>query len=77
MGWMGLKSQLVYTLKAMGADCDENGNVLIFGAPVIQGLDDEEVVVNDEVEYTVQGQRRSVAGTMNSTGYGLRGIKVF
>jgi hypothetical protein len=77
MGWMGLKRELIYTLKTMGADLDELGNVMLFREPPAVGLGGEEVVVPDGCEYAVGGRRRNVASAMGATSYGLRGVKVF
>jgi hypothetical protein len=74
---MGLRRELVYTLKTMGADLDSTGNVKLFNEPPAVGFDGEEVVVPDGCEYEVGGERRNVAHAMGATSYGLRGIKVF
>lgn len=76
MGWMG-KSELVYTLKSMGADLDDNGQIKLFGEPPCVGFGGNEVMVPDGCEYEVNRQRRNVAHSMNATSYGLRGITVF
>jgi hypothetical protein len=77
MGWFGLKQEMIYTLKSMRADLDEQGNIKLYGEPPAIGFGGEEVVVPDGCDYSVGGDRRSVAGALGATSYGLRGIKVF
>lgn len=73
MGWIGTAHHLEYTLRLMGADTDKEGKILIGGsAPLsFMGLG-EEVVVDDECCYFINGQRINVAGAMRQTSYGLK-----
>jgi hypothetical protein len=72
MGWIGMAHQLEYTLRSMGADTDEDGRILITGsAPVsFMGMG-EEMVIDDECMYLVNGQKASVAIAMKQTSYGV------
>lgn len=75
-GWFGDRRMVLYSLGVVGADRDPEGSFLIAEKPVAQGLDPDEVVVPEETVYFVRGKRLSLAGLMNSTSYGLRGVKV-
>ena len=71
MGWIGPTHQLLYTLKIMGADQDEDGNFLIYNSEPVSFLGlGEEIVVDDDCCYSVDGQKASLAGAMASTSYG-------
>lgn len=70
-GWFGHPEQLLYVLGTVRADRDEQGNFLIYGAPVFTGLDGD-VVVPADAEYTVGGRRANLAALMGATSYGVR-----
>lgn len=76
MGWIGVNSQMMYALRVVGADRDEDGRFLIYGDMPVNflglGGDNAEVVVSDAVEYSVNGKRACLAGLMNSTSYGSK-----
>jgi hypothetical protein len=74
-GWMGHPREVLSVLHTVGADRDEEGNFLIYGEPVITGLDGDNVV-SAGVEYSVGGKRANLAAMLNSTSYGLRNITV-
>ena len=59
MGWFGQPEQLEWALRAAGADRDEEGRYMIYGEPVIRGLDGD-VVVGDGCQYSVGGRRASL-----------------
>jgi hypothetical protein len=71
LGWFGLRSHVLFALSTVNADRDEAGNYLIFGEPIVVGLDPEEVVVPSGAMYSVAGRRYSVANLLNSTSYGM------
>jgi hypothetical protein len=75
-GWFGLVREVKHALATVNADRNKAGEFLITGAPVIVGLDADEVVVPAEACYLVGGKPCSLAGLMNSTSYGVRGIMV-
>jgi hypothetical protein len=75
MGWFGPKSQLDYALGLAGADRDGDGNFLISGG-VFVGIGGEEVAVEDDASFFVEGTRRSMAALLNSTSYGTRNVTV-
>lgn len=60
-GWFGLRRHVLFVLSPVNADRDENGNYLIFGDPIVVGLDPDEVVVPAGAMYSVGGRRCSVA----------------
>ena len=70
-GWFGLRRHLLFALSTVNADCDEDGNYLIFGEPIVVGLDPEEVLVPTGAMYTVGGRTCSVAALLNGTSYGI------
>lgn len=76
MGWIGIKRQVMYALRIAKADRDEDGRFLIYGDTPCFFLgmdgDDAEVVVSDRVEYSVNGERASLAGLLSSTSYGSK-----
>ena len=73
MGWIGNARQLTYTLDCMGADRDEEGKFKIYNsAPVSFMGCGEEMVVDDDCCYSVNGKKASLAGALNSTSYGLQ-----
>lgn len=74
-GWFGKASELLSALAVVGADRDGDGNFIITGAPVFQGIDGD-VVVSPECYYLVKGQRCRLAALMNSTSYGIRNVAV-
>jgi len=69
-GWIGLRRNVLFVLSTVKADRDENGNYLIFGEPIIIGLDLNEVVVPAGTMYSVAGERRFLAALLNETSYG-------
>lgn len=75
-GWFGLRRHVEHTLATVGADRDEHGALLIVGAPVVVGLDPDEVVVPRETCYLVGGEPRCLAALMNGTSYGVHGVTV-
>jgi hypothetical protein len=75
-GWFGLASHVQHALATVNADRGDDGSFLITGAPVVVGLDDSEIVVPPETCYLVGGRPCSLAGLMNGTSYGVRGIVV-
>lgn len=75
-GWFGLLRHVEHALATVGADRDEHGAFLITGAPIATGLGGDEVVVPREANYLVGGEPRCLAGLMNGTSYGVRGITV-
>lgn len=75
-GWFGDRRMVLHSLNVVGADKDAEGRFLIAEKPVFRGIDPDEVVVPEETVYFVRGKRLSLAGLMNSTSYGLRGVKV-
>ena len=77
MGWIGSTHQVEYALKVVNADRDENGKFMIFGEqpPVtFMGMGDE-MAIGDDLSYSCDGQRMSLAGLMRSTSYGV-GVNV-
>jgi len=77
MGWMGEMQHLIHVLNVVGADKDEEGSFLIYNGGIHSFLGlGEEVTINDESEYSIGGKKASVAGLMNSTSYGFRGVTV-
>lgn len=71
-GWIGSSSQLLYALSVVGADMDKEGNYLIYGEPVISFLGlGEEMVVGEKTNFSIGGQRRGLAGFLQSTSYGM------
>ena len=68
-GWLGNPEQLLHMLRTVGADTDPDGNFLIFGEPVISGLDGD-VVVPAGAEYAVGGKRANLAALLADTSYG-------
>jgi len=70
-GWFGLRTAVMEALEEIGADKNDEGHFMIFEKPVIAGLDPEEVVVPAESEYSVDGNRRNLAATLNNRGAGL------
>ena len=70
-GWFGLRRHVLFVLSTVNADRDEDGNYLIFGEPIIVGLDPDEVVVSAGTMYTVGGQAHSLAALLKSTSYGI------
>jgi len=74
-GWLGHPDQLLYVLGTVGADKDEKGNFLIYGEPVVKGLDGD-LLVPAAAEYSVGGKRANLASLMSSTSYGVRGVTV-
>ena len=75
-GWFGLRRHLLFALSTANADRDEDGNYLIFGEPIVVGLDPEEVLVPAGAMYTVGGRACSVADLLNSTSYGVAVIVI-
>ncbi len=75
IGWFGKAPELLYALAVVGADRDGEGNFIITGEPVFQGMDGD-VVVSSGCCYLVKGQRCLLAALMNSTSYGIRNIAV-
>lgn len=69
-GWIGDPEHVLYVLGLAGADCDEQGNFLIYGEPVIAGLTGE-TLVPAGAEYGVKGRRANLAALLSSTSYGL------
>jgi len=74
MGWIGIQSQLMHTLDTFGVDRDENGKIKWYGTPpscfLGIGGDNAEVVVGDDAEVEINGQRRPVSGLLAQTSYG-------
>lgn len=77
MGWIGLARQVEYALSIVGADKDEEGKYLIYGEPPCSflGLGDE-LVIGENTNYFVQGQKCNLAGLLRGTSYGMA-VKVF
>lgn len=75
-GWFGSADQVLYVLRTVKADCDEDGNVMIYGQNIVHGLDPQEVVVPAGTEYSVEGKRFNLAALLGSTSYGTS-VKVF
>ena len=71
MGWIGTASQLRHALDVVGADQDTDGKFKIYGEQVVSfmGLGDE-LVVSDHIQYSINGQRASLAGLLATTSYG-------
>lgn len=68
-GWLGNPEHVLFVLRTVGADRDEDGNFLIFGEPVISGLDGD-VLVLSGAEYSVCGKRANLAALLADTSYG-------
>ena len=71
MGWFGLRQHLLFALSTINADRDEDGNYMIFGEPIVVGLDPDEVLVPAGAMYTADGRAYSVAALRGSTSYGM------
>ena len=70
-GWFGHIDALMNYLRVVRADRTDAGAFKIFGAPVISGLDETEVVVSGEVEYEVDGRRCNLAAGLRSISQGM------
>ncbi len=74
-GWLGVKRQLLYYLRVIGARQDEQGNFLIGGAPIVSflGLDDEDsdVLVPPDTYCLIGEHEVPIAPGLNSTSYRL------
>lgn len=80
MGWMGVYSNVKHTLRMYGAKF-ENGEPVFTQAPPFFFLgikdDNNDVVISDDCRCEMQGGGdASVAALLNSTSYGIRGVKV-
>ena len=75
-GWIGSTEQVEHYLAVVGADKDADGKFKIYGgAPVsFMGAGDE-LCLNGEEEYSVDGHRCNLAAGLRSTSYGV-GVKV-
>jgi hypothetical protein len=62
-------------LRTVSADADDEGRFLIYGEPVIRGLDGD-MAVPATAEYSVDGRRANLAALLNSTSYGVRDVTV-
>lgn len=76
MGWMGMKSELLFYLGVVNADKDAEGSFIITGRPIVVGLGEQEVVVPDETCYLVDGKPKALAAGLCGTSYGIK-AKVF
>jgi hypothetical protein len=74
VGWFGMLSQMLWALQVVGAD--QTGGEFHVSGTVAVGLGGDEVVVGADANYFVGGQPSSLAGLMNSTSYGVRGVTV-
>lgn len=74
-GWIGEVEQLEHYLATVGADQDEDGRFKVYGR-VVFGLGGQEIVVDGDAEYSVDGYRSNLAAGLRSTSYGV-GVKVF
>ena len=79
-GWCGVQRQVLYYLRLVGADRDEEGRFLIGGEGIcsFMGMTGEhaEVVIPHSTVYFVNGQPSGLAAGLNSTSYGVRNIIV-
>ena len=75
LGWLGKPDQVLYVLGTVKADRDEEGNFLIYGEPVVSGLDGD-LLIPHRTEYSVDGDRANLAALMNDTSYGCRNVTV-
>jgi len=77
--WMGLARHVDHYLRTVGADheTNEDGEVvwLLDGLPQF-GLGGDECIISEEVRYFINGEPHSLSVGMNSTSYGLRGVRV-
>ena len=73
MGWIGMMDKVIYTLDILGADKDDEGRFLIYDKEVVTflGLGDE-ALIHDDVCYSVNGHKASLAGAMGMTSYGCK-----
>lgn len=69
LGWIGDPHQVVYVLGVVGADRDDQGNFMIFGEPIVFGIDGD-CVIPEGSEYTVGGKRCKLAALLADTSYG-------
>ena len=70
-GWMGSRRELLDALAAAGADRDPDGNFQIFGAPIVVGLDPDEVVVPPGALYALDGRHHGLAELLAGRGHGM------
>lgn len=82
-GWIGTRSQVLYALSVVNADRDATGAYLLYGAPgqapvafMGDASENAEVVIPSGCDYSVGGQKRSLAGLLASTSYGMS-VKVY
>lgn len=69
-GWIGDPTRVLSALASVRADRDADGNYLIYGEPVISGIDGD-MVVPAGTEYSVAGERANLAALLADTGGGL------
>ena len=77
MGWFGLVEQFLYVLGTMRADRDENGDFIITGDCPTVGIGGVEIAVPSGCQCLIAGKPQGVCPMLNSTSYGIRGVKVF
>ena len=75
-GWIGRPDHVEYYLDIIGADKDEEGRFMIYGAPPCVGLGGQDMVISGVCEYSKNGHRANLAAALNSTSYGLK-VMVF
>ena len=77
MGWFGLTSQFLFVLGTMGADRDASGDYIITGESPCVGIGGADIAVPEGCQCLIDGKPVGVCPTLNSTSYGVRGVKVF
>lgn len=75
MGWIGMKSELLHTLRTFGCDCDEEGRPKVDGQIVSFMGAEEEFVVGDNAVVYIDGKPRNICNLLEATSYGLK-VKV-
>jgi len=68
-GWIGSAEAVEQVLFEQQADRDEEGRFLIYGKGVVCGLDGD-LVVPEETEYSVDGERANLASLLAGTSHG-------
>lgn len=74
-GWMGRMDQLLYYLDVVGADRDESGRPMIWGHVTV-GMGGDEVIVEADACYSVDGRKCGLADGLLDTSGGV-GVAVF
>lgn len=69
--WIGEENELLHTLRIFGAEQDAEGLFLIWGSPVIKGLDGS-IVVHGSCLCKINGQPVPVTSLLSQTSYGSK-----